>query len=102
VVEIIKNEGCWRISGDLVLADIEKLLAESVVVDGSATLKVDMAGVAEVDSAAISLLFEWLRQAKAGGCDLSYANLPANLTSLATLYGVLDLIPLAADPAATH
>jgi len=102
VVEIIKNEGYWRISGDLVLADIEKLLAEGVVVDGAATLKVDMAGVAEVDSAAISLLFEWLRQAKSRRCNLIYTNLPANLTSLVTLYGVLDLIPLAADTAASH
>ena len=99
MVEIIKNEGCWRVSGDLVLAEIAKLLAEGVVVDGAAALKVDMAAVGEVDSAAISLLFEWLRQAKAGGCHLSYTNLPANLTSLATLYGVLDLIPLAAEPA---
>jgi phospholipid transport system transporter-binding protein len=102
VVKIIKNDGHWRINGDLVLADIETLLAEHLALEGSASLKVDMSAVSEVDSAAISLLFEWLRQAKQHKCELVYANLPSNLISLAKLYGVLDLIPLAADQAASH
>lgn len=52
---------------------------------------VDLAEVTEVDSAAVSLLLEWRRQAQS--TTLRFANLPAALKSLADLYGVADLIP---------
>ena len=52
---------------------------------------VDLAGVTEVDSAAVSLLLEWRRQARDN--TLRFANLPSALTSLAELYGVSELIP---------
>ena len=55
---------------------------------------VDFGGVTEVDSAAIALALEWLRQAaedesKAG---LRYANLPVAMQNLAKLYGVSELL----------
>jgi phospholipid transport system transporter-binding protein len=56
-------------------------------------LEVDLGGVAEVDSASISLMFEWLRHAHAQNASVVFANLPQPLESLATLYDVLDLIP---------
>ncbi|CAG0999723.1 hypothetical protein MTYP_02787 [Methylophilaceae bacterium] len=102
MAQITKNDGRWLITGDLVLADIEALLAEGVAVDSGDALEIDMSGVSEVDSVTISLLFEWVRQAKSRKCNLVYSNLPANLTSLATLYGVLDLVPQAAAQAASH
>lgn len=102
MAEITKTEGKWLVKGDLLLDDIESLLAQNLELDGARLLEVDMSGVAEVDSVTISLLFEWLRKAKGERCDLFYSNLPANLTSLATLYGVFDLIPQAANKAAAH
>lgn len=69
------------------------LLTESKVVFAADNLEMDLSGVSEVDSAALSLLFEWLRQAHGSGVSLVFVNLPPNLTSLATLYDVLDLIP---------
>ena len=56
---------------------------------------VDLAGVTEVDSAAVSLLLEWRRQAQGqtGVQALRFENLPKALTSLADLYGVSELIP---------
>ena len=62
-------------------------------IGGGGSLEMDLAGVDEVDSAAVSLLFAWLRQAGENNVSLVFVNLPANLASLATLYGVLDLIP---------
>jgi len=53
---------------------------------------VDFAAVTEVDSAAVSLLLEWRRSALAGNRRIEFTNLPANLKSLATLYGVADLL----------
>lgn len=52
---------------------------------------VDLAGVTEIDSAAVSLLLEWRRQAKNQA--LRFTNLPVAIKSLAELYGVADLIP---------
>ena len=62
-------------------------------------LTLDLAGVEEADSSALSVLFEWQRAAKARGYQLKYANMPNNLRSLADVYGVLDLIALADAPA---
>ena len=55
-------------------------------------LTIDLAGVSEADSTALSLLLEWRRAAKARGWRIRYANLPENLRSLAEVYGVLELI----------
>jgi phospholipid transport system transporter-binding protein len=64
-------------------------------------LVVDLGAVSESDSTALSLLLEWQRAAKARGWQIAYAHLPANLRSLAEVYGVLELIPVAAASAAT-
>lgn len=52
----------------------------------------DLSGVTEVDSAAVSLLFEWRRAALAANRRIRYVNLPDNLTSLAKLYGVTEIV----------
>lgn len=70
----------WR---DAVVKEIDR--------DG---LTVDLAGVEESDSTALSLLLECTREAKARGFRIAFANLPENLRSLADVYGVLELIPL--------
>lgn len=54
---------------------------------------IDMAAVSEVDSSAVSLMLEWQREAaRLNNHDLRFENLPANIRSLAGLYGVADLI----------
>ena len=59
-------------------------LANDVVVDFSA--------VTELDSSAIALILEYRRAAESAGRRLTTSNIPASLQSLATLYGVTDLI----------
>ncbi len=81
------------LSGALTMLSVPALLKEGAAVIAGDNLEVDLAGVNEVDSAALTLLLEWLRLAQARKAGLAFVNLPANLTSLATLYGVLDLIP---------
>jgi phospholipid transport system transporter-binding protein len=55
-------------------------------------IALDLAAVTEVDSSALSLLLEWRREAARNGRTIRYLNLPANLRSLAELYGVAELI----------
>ena len=57
---------------------------------------VDFGGVKEVDSAAVALALEWLRQADQAGAGLRLANLPAAMQNLAKLYGVSELLQSAA------
>jgi phospholipid transport system transporter-binding protein len=53
---------------------------------------VDLGGLTEVDSTAISLLLEWRREAQRGNRKITFVNLSDNLKSLAALYGVSDLL----------
>ncbi|MPZ45067.1 MAG: STAS domain-containing protein [Betaproteobacteria bacterium] len=62
-------------------------------------LVIDLSGVGEADSAALSLLLEWRREAKLRGYGLRYANLPAAIRSLAEVYGIAALIPTIDIPA---
>ena len=55
-------------------------------------LTIDFAGITAVDSSAVALLLEWRREAARLGKSLFFVNLPANLLSLADLYGVTGLI----------
>ncbi len=55
-------------------------------------LTIDFAGITAVDSSAVALLLEWRREALRLKKVLEFINLPANLLSLATLYGVAELI----------
>ena len=58
-----------------------------------ADLTVDWSGVEAVDSAAVSMLLGWARDAQSKQRTLKVANLPADLLSLANLYGVAEMLP---------
>ena len=54
---------------------------------------VDFGSVGHVDSSAIALALEWLRDAREAGRELRFANIPEAMDNLARLYGVLDFLP---------
>ena len=81
-----------RIDGPLTMANVTGVLEESSRAFRAKDLLVDLSGVTEVDSAAVSLLLEWRRQAFASNRRIEYVNLPSALKSLADLYGVSDLL----------
>lgn len=93
MAQIERNGRRLAVSGAMTMQNVNALLAEGRPLFSDGPLEMDLAAVSEVDSAAVSLLFEWLRQAREHNVSLLFVNLPANLSSLATLYGVLDLIP---------
>ena len=82
------------LSGPLTLANVAQVLEEGRrhLAEGAAT--VDLAGVSELDSSAIALLLAWMREAKAAGRAIAFANLPESLQTIARLYGVQDLLPV--------
>jgi phospholipid transport system transporter-binding protein len=53
---------------------------------------IDLADVTAVDSAAVATLLAWRRAARKQGQSLTFNHFPANLQSLAELYGVADLL----------
>ena len=53
---------------------------------------IDFAGVTEVDSAAVALALEWVRQAERANIALRLVNLPTSMQNLAKLYGVSELL----------
>ena len=69
--------------------------ARALLEPGVAVL--DFKGVTEVDSAAVALALECLREARRRKLVLSLANLPEAMQHLAELYAVSEL--LQADPA---
>lgn len=93
MAQLEKDGKRLSVSGAMTVDSVKALLAASAPMIAAGDLEVDLGRVDDVDSAALGLVFEWLRQAHARNASLVFVNLPANLASLATLYGVLDLIP---------
>lgn len=56
----------------------------------------DFSGVTCVDSSALALLLAWLRRLKARESEAELRALPESLLTLARLYGIDALLPLAA------
>lgn len=83
------------VDGPVTFETVEALLADVAAFDGD-DLVVDLKGVTNADSSALSLLLEWVRRARGTGRKLAFANAGTNLRSLAELYGVADLLPFAA------
>jgi len=93
---VIRREGDRLVvAGSVLIANVLQWREQGLREIDRDGMVVDLGGLEEADSSAISLLFEWQREARARGFALRFANLPENLRSLAEVYGVLDLIPQA-------
>lgn len=84
-----------RLEGVVTMATVTALREEGLRLFVAQDVTVDLSGVTELDSSAVSLLFEWRRAATAAGRRIAFVNLPANLRSLAALYGVTELLDAA-------
>ena len=84
--------GRCTVQGPVNLENAVALLEQGNGLFTAQQVTVDLATVTEVDSSALSLLLEWRREALRNGRAIRYLNLPANLRSLAELYGVAELL----------
>ena len=92
MAELVQHNNQWRISGNVLMDDAQKLLEQSAALPLENDIEIDFSQVTDVDTVALSLMFEWQRRASEHNCNVRYLNLPANLISLADLYGVTDFI----------
>jgi phospholipid transport system transporter-binding protein len=96
---MIKRDGDrLQVSGRLTMETVTALYDAGLQPDGDGALVIDLAQVEAVDSAAVSLILSWLRRAQLQRVTLSFSNMPENLLSLARLYDVAELLPVAAQP----
>ncbi len=84
-----------RVMGPMVIttAAALKTAGESALSAGASVI--DLSGVTDADSAAVAILLAWTRGAQERRQTLSIVESPESIRSLATLYGVADLLPLA-------
>lgn len=92
---VIEGDGALlRVRGPITMDNVQALLEQGNARFGGGEVTIDLGGVTDVDSSAVSLLLQWMRTAQARGRQLRYVNLNSNVKSLAVLYGVIDLLPL--------
>lgn len=89
-----KADGLLRVSGRLTVETVASQAGLVTQAAGQSDLVIDMQQVETVDSAAVSLLLSWLREAQRNKVNLCFAHVPENLLSLARLYDVAELLPL--------
>ena len=92
MAEITQRANQWRITGNVLMDDAQAILSQSAEFEMVGNLEIDFSAVTDVDTAALSLIMEWQRRAAATNSQVTFTNLPVNLTSLAALYGVTDFI----------
>ena len=92
MVNIIQKSNQWQVAGPVLMDNADEALNQSIVLSMNDQLEIDFSGVTDVDTAALSLIMEWQRRALATKCTITFSNLPANLNSLAELYGVTSFI----------
>ncbi|MBI5007490.1 MAG: STAS domain-containing protein [Nitrosomonadales bacterium] len=96
---MIQREGdLLKVSGRLTMDTIGTSFAEAMQPLEGKAWTIDLSQVEVADSAAVSLLLGWLRNAQRHDAKLNLVNVPDNLRSLAGLYGVADALPLNQSP----
>ena len=86
------KDGRCSVQGPITVDNVVSLLEQGREQLSAAPATIDLSGVTEVDSSALSLLLEWRRDAARGGRAIRFEGLPRNLQSLAELYGVTELL----------
>lgn len=83
------------VTAPLVMDNACKLLAVGCSALQPGEQVIDLARVMEADSSALAVMLGWLRAAESLRSTVKFANIPAGVRSLAELYGLTELLPLA-------
>ena len=82
----------WKLSGSITYDEIPSLIEKTKKFNWSDSVQIDFFQVKHVDTSALSLIFEFKRNAKRNNQIVTINTPPKNLLKLAKLYGVEDLI----------
>ena len=80
------------LQGPVTIVTVSALLAQARTLLAPGVAVLDFEGVTEVDSAAVALALECLRESRRRKLTLSLANLPEAMQHLAELYAVSGLL----------
>ena len=95
---MIRREGRRIVvSGPVTLANVAAMLEEGRRHFEEGVRTVDLAEVTDMDSSLLALMLAWLRDAKTRSRELTFANPPESLRTIARLYGVDGLLPVSAS-----
>lgn len=86
-------ENCLMVRGVLNMGSATALFNQGLQQLARGDLCVDFSATESVDSAAVSMLLGWMRAAQLRQRSLTFRAMPPAVLSLATLYGVADLLP---------
>ena len=91
--DVIRREGGeLSVEGSITIDNVVSVVANGVALFDGEDVTIDLGGVTEADSAAVSLLLEWRREAARRRLQIRFLNTPQNLQSLMQLYGVSELM----------
>lgn len=92
---IIREAGRLIVTAPLVMDNARSLLEAGRAALLVGEQVIDLGQVGEADSSALAVMLGWMRAASLSRSTLKFANIPAGVLSLAELYGVVELLPLA-------
>jgi phospholipid transport system transporter-binding protein len=91
--DVIRCEGGeLSVEGPITIGNVVSVVANGVALFDGEDVTIDLGRVTEADSAAVSLLLEWRREAARRRLQIRFLNMPQNLQSLMQLYGVSELM----------
>lgn len=91
--DVIRREGGeLSVEGSITIDNVVSVVASGVALFDGEDVTIDLGRVTEADSAAVSLLLEWRREAARRRLQIRFLNMPQNLQSLIQLYGVSELM----------
>ena len=94
MAEFVQVGGKIAVQGELTVECIKNLMQSATDIFTTTAMVIDLGGVTAADSAGVATLFALQRQASAVKSSIVFENIPESIKTLASLYDVLDFIPL--------
>jgi phospholipid transport system transporter-binding protein len=93
---MIRREGRRMIvGGPVTLANVRRVVEDGRRQIDEGVRTVDLSEVTDMDSSLLAALLAWLRHARERQQEITFAELPESLQTIARLYGVEGLLPAA-------
>lgn len=92
-----QESGIYAIEGELnmqTVPDVSKQLLQLLPQIEGGTFTLDLASVSRSDSAGVALLVDVMQLAKTAKLTLLFSNLPLQMQHIASVSGLLDILPL--------